>query len=207
MKEIDTIYLKLDTLEERIISRKLLKNIICDVMQDKPEIYLKKLRENGKIKSIFQNYYYILSENERKSKIINYFDLELVYGVLNKLNIKWYISFEKGLELNGVLWQIHKKITIINNKISRKCIILGSQFEFKKTKSIYINNYNQNKTKNRITQNIGSNEKIFIDYIYFKKKIPIELKNKIDIKKVKLISNNYTTKFQKIIKEELIKNE
>ena len=160
MKEIDILYIKLDNLKEKIVSRKFLLNMICDVTQDKAEIYLKKLRENGKIKSIFQNYYYILSETERKTNILDYFTLELVFGVLNKSNVKWYISFEKGLEINNILWQAHKTTTIINNKISKSYTILGSQFEFKKTKSIYINNYTQNKTKNRITQNIGENEKI-----------------------------------------------
>lgn len=203
MKYIDILYIKLDNLEEKIVSRKFLLNLIRDVIQDKPEIYLKKLRENGKIKSIFQKYYYILSENERKTNILNYFDIELVFGVLNKLNIKWYISFEKGLELNNILWQAHKTTTIINNKISKKCKILKNQFEFKKTKSIYIDNYIQNKTKNRITQNIGENEKIYLDYIYFKKKIPIELIEKIDKKKIMSILEIYPKSFQKKVKEKL----
>lgn len=203
MKNIDILYLKLDSLNERIVSKKLLLNLISDMIQDKPEKYLKKLRENGKIKYIFQKYYYILSETERKTNILDYISLELVFGVLNKLNIKWYISFEKGLELNNILWQAHKKITIINNKISKKCKILESQFEFKKTKAIYINNYNQYKTKNRITQNIGINEKIYLDYIYFKKKLPIELIEKIDKIKIIEIMEKYPKSFQKKIKEKL----
>ncbi len=201
MKNIDILYLKLDNLEEKIVSKKVLLNIIRNVIQDKPEIYLKKLRENRKIKAIFNKYYYILSENERKTNILNYFDIELVFGALNKSNVKWYISLEKGLELNNILWQAHKTVTIINNKFSRKCKILKNQFEFKKIKSNYINNYIKNKTKNRITQNIGINEKIYLDYIYFKKAPPIELIEKIDKTKVIEISKIYPKNFQEKIKE------
>ncbi len=212
MKEIYILYFKLDNLEEKIVSKKLLIELIRDVVQDEPEKYLKKLRENRKIKFIIQNYYYILSDNERRLNQLRYNPSELVFSVLNKSNVKWYISLEKGLELNNILWQAHKKINIINNKISGEKTIIRTKFDFKKTKPQHINNYKQdnykqNKTKNRITQNIGLNEKIYLDFIYFKKRVPIELEKAIDKSKVISILSDYPKTFQKKVKEGLYKDE
>ena len=203
MKDIDIIKLKLDQLRERIVSKEQVIRIICDVNPDKPNITLRNLRKSKKITHIFLNYYYILTENERKQKMINYYNSELVFGILNKLNVKWYISFEKALELNNVIWQSHNKVTIINNKISKKYTILNTEFEFRKTKPILISNYKQNKTKNRITQNIGSNEKVFVDFMYFNKTVPKELKNCVDKNKVKTILKDYNKNFQKKVTREL----
>ena len=207
MKEIYILYFKLDNLEEKIVSKKLLTQLIRDVMQDEPEKYLKKLRENRKIKFVIQNYYYVLSDNEKRLNQLRYNPSELIFSVLNKSNVRWYISLEKGLELNNVLWQAHRKINIINNKILGERKILGTIFNFKKTKSQYINNYKRNKTKNRITQNIGSNEKIYLDFIYFKKRVPIELEETIDKSKAILILNDYPKTFQKKVKERLYEDE
>jgi len=200
MRDKDIINIKLSSLRDKIVSQELLLSIIRDVLPQGEKKMLKNLRQSNKIKSIFLKYYYILSENERKIGYLNYYSFELVFAILNKLNIKWYISLEKGLELNKLIWQSYRKFTIINNKISRKCTIEGTEFEFKKTKVKYINNYKQNKTKNRITQNVGTNEKILVDYIYFKKKVPEELFENMNSKKVKEILNNYPKNFQKKVK-------
>lgn len=204
MKEADIICMKLDQAGEKIISRKQIIKIIRSVGHDKTTIILRNLRKIKKIKYLFLNHYYILSENEIKYKIINYYSPELVFGVLNRLNIKWYITFEKALELNNVVWQSYRKFIIINNKISKRITILNTEFEFKKTKVVLINNYVQNKTKNRITQNIGSNEKVFVDFMYFKRTIPKELRKIIDKNKVKTILKEYNTNFQKKVIRELI---
>lgn len=203
MKDIDIISLKIDQLGDKIISKEQLLKIICDVNPDEPTTTLKNLRKSKKITYLFLNYYYILSEDERKHKILRYYSSELVFGVLNKLNIKWYISFEKGLELNNVVWQSYNSVTILNNKISKIYKIKNTEFRFRKTKPTLINNYNQNKTKNRITQNIGSNEKIFVDLIYFNKPIPKELKDCINKTKVKTIVKEYKPNFQKKVQREL----
>lgn len=200
MKNIDIIIIKLGNLKENIISKESLINLICDVIPDNPDKTLKHLRRMNKVKSIFLKYYYILSEEERKQGSLNYYSFEIVYGILNKLNIKWYLSFEKALEYNNVVWQSYKKFVIINNKISRTYNILGSDFEFRKTKLVYINNFKQNKTKNRITQNVGTNEKIFVDYVYFNKKIPKELLDIIDVYKIRDILTNYNKNFQKKVR-------
>ena len=201
MKDIDIITTRLSNLEENILSQEAILKLIRDVTHNNEVQVLKNLRQNGKIKTIFLKYYYVVSENERKNNSLKYYSFELVFGVLNKLNIKWYISFAKGLELKNILWQSHKKFSIINNKISRKCIIHNTEFEFKKTNAKYINNFSQNKTKNRITQNIGTTEKIFVDYVYFNKKVPKELQNGINATKVKEIIQNYSKNFQKKVKD------
>lgn len=200
MKEKDLIMLKLWNLEEKVVSRK----TICDVIHDKQLLWLKRLRETGHIQTIFQNYYYVLSEDERKTKILKYFPNEMVFMVLNKLNIKWYIAFEKALELQGILWQSYRKVSIINSKISGKYIIMGTEFVFTKAKRNHIFGFKQNKTKNRIIQNIASPEKIFIDLCYYKKQIPLELKEKIDSKKVLHLLNTYPENFQKKIRRLLL---
>ena len=69
---IDQITMKLDLLSDKIVSKNQLIEVIYLVTQDKSLKYLKQLRENNKIKSIFQKYYYILDETERKSGILNY---------------------------------------------------------------------------------------------------------------------------------------
>lgn len=201
---IDQITMKLDLLSDKIVSKNQLIEVIYLVTQDKSLKYLKQLRENNKIKSIFQKYYYILDETERKSGILNYSTNELVFGILNKLKIKWYISFEKGLELNKVLWQSHKKFNIVNNKLSGTFNILGVEYEFKKTKSEYIHNFIKVETKNRITQKIGINEKIFIDYLYFKKEMPLELISNIDKDKFPSLLNSYPINFQKKVNDYLV---
>lgn len=200
MKDIDIIKLKISQLGEKIISKEQLIKVICNVTPEDSDKIFKNLRKSNKIKYVFLNYYYILSEDEKKLKIIKYYPSEIVFGILNKLNVKWYISLEKSLELNNVVWQSYNKITIINNKISKKYRIFDTEFEFRKTKSELINNYNQNKTKNRITQNISTNEKNFIDFIYFNKPIPKELKDSVDKNKVKKILKAYKKNFQKEVK-------
>ena len=200
MEKTEVLRVKLDSLEEKIVSRKFLAKAIRDVMHDKPEKYIKRLRETGKIRFVFQNYYCILSENERKLNRLNYAATELVFGVMNRSNVRWYISLEKGLELNNILHQAYKKINIINTKISGERNILGTMFEFRKTKPRYVNSYRQNRTKNRITQNIGSKEKIFLDFVYFKKKVPIELKKTVDKRKTISIMSSYPEKFRRKIK-------
>lgn len=197
------LYIKLEKLNEKIVSRKFLLKTIQDVMQDDPNIFLKQLRENKKIKYIFQNYYYVLSETERKTNILEYSNLEIVYTILNKLNLNWYVSFEKGLEINNVVWQSHKTISVVNNKISKKCKIRGIQYHFRKTQKKHIFGYESNKISSGITQNIGYNEKIAIDYVYFRKDIPLELLKVLDFKKIESYLNLYSKGFQKKFKEKI----
>ena len=206
MDENEALRLKLSNFDGKVISKSFLTSLIREVVHDSPEKILKKLREKRKIQFIFRNYYYVLSENERKNDRLSYSATELVFKVLNKSNIKWYISFEKGLELNNVIHQAYRKINIINTKISGEKNILGTDFAFKKMNPKYVNNYKQKKTKSRTTQNIGSKEKIYLDFIYFRKRSPIELEKAIDRKKTIFILKCYPEKFKDNFKKMLIKN-
>ncbi|NCC71324.1 hypothetical protein EOM09_07125, partial [bacterium] len=94
MAENSTNYIsqKLDMLKDKIVSKDNIIKVIKLFDNKTPLKKLENLRKSGKIKYIFLNYYYILSENERKTKVLKYFSEELIASVLNKLKIKWHYS-------------------------------------------------------------------------------------------------------------------
>lgn len=127
----------------------------------------------------------------------------MVVAILNKLKIKWHYSIYTALERNNIVWQTYNTIIILNDSISKKVIINKSRFHFIKTQKKYIFDIKIIKTKNRISKYYPSNEKLLIDFVYFKKKVTIELK-KI-VKKTKLKNNMkiYPLTIQTKIKNEL----
>lgn len=202
LQKKDFIYKKLDMLKDKIILKKTIIEVIK--LADKKD-YLKlfeNLRKSNKIKYVFLNYYYILSENERKNKILIYSSEDMVLSILNKLKIKWHYTFTTALVRKKIIWQTSKTIFILNNKISKKMIINKTPFHFIKTQTNYIFDVSQIKSKNRISTYYSSNEKLFIDYIYFKKKVPIELKRKVNKTKLLKIIKKYPINIQTKIKNE-----
>jgi hypothetical protein len=59
----DLIYLKLDMLKDKIVSRNSIIKIIKSIDEKDYNKRLETLRKTNKIQYIFLNYYYILSEN------------------------------------------------------------------------------------------------------------------------------------------------
>jgi hypothetical protein len=173
MQKIEII----DSFEDKIVHKKDIINKICYVTHDNSTKIFNTLRKINKIEYIFQGYYYINIEEERIKGIKQYSIFEQIAVVLNKLNIKWYFGLYTANDINKVVWQPSKKIYVINNKYSKKIKLEGQEIIFHKMKKKLIKDYKTHKTKNRIQLNISNNIKTLEDFNYFKKKVPIELRN------------------------------
>lgn len=185
----------------KLISKDQLKKEISIALQlknEKSESILVKLRKNNWIKYVFKGYYYILDAEEREGGFMKYSTNETIFTVLNKLNIDWYLGLNSALIENKLSWSIISTHTIINNKISGKRNILGVNYKFRKLKKEYIKiGLLSKESKNRKKIYYSDIEKTFIDYIYFKKKPPIELLEKKNTNKVEKYLTNYSKNFRK----------
>jgi hypothetical protein len=191
--------IKLENLKDKIINKKLLERLVYDVGYCKEDFerILRNLRQNNKIKYIFKNYYYVMSIHEIKTKVLKYNEKEIVFSILNKLKINWYLGFNNALLENRIIHQQQQNITIVNDKISQKIKISGINFIFVKTKKDFIFGFKKLKTKNRLTMYFSDVEKTYIDFIYFKKKNLIELEKICDKTKLKRYLKKYPTRFLK----------
>ncbi len=140
---------------------------------------LKYLSRHHYIKRIFLDYYYINSLDEMKRNFCNYEDKELLFIVLNKTNIKWYIGLDSALYLLGKTWQTPNTLAIINSKISGKRKILMMNVKFIKIKESLIFGTMQTKTKNSIPYAYSDLAKTYLDKIYFRQSTKIRPAEKI----------------------------
>jgi hypothetical protein len=169
----------IDSIGEKIVTKEDILKRICDVMQDNSIKTFNSLRKIKKLDYLFQNYYYINSEEERIKGIKQYSVFELIAVVLNKLNVKWYFGLNTANDLNKVVWQPSKNIYVINNKYSKKIKLENQEVVFHKIKRSLVISYIKHKTKNRIQLNISNNDKTLVDFKYFKKKVPYELEKTV----------------------------
>ena len=189
----------LESLREKLVSKKQLIKALSDVMQDKySENIIVNLRKNGEILYVFKGYYYLLDPKEKKGGYTDYSTNEMVYSILNKLNIRWYIGLYSALEKNNIIWQGVVNPVIINSEISGRKKILGVKYQFHKMKRKLLDfGYIKKVTKNRITFYYSDPEKTFIDFIYFNKNIPLELSNIKKNKELRLYLKRYSKGFKK----------
>ncbi len=165
----------IDSLDDKVVLKEKIINFIANV---EPDDFLKifdSLRKIKKIEYVFQDYYYLKSEDERQRAIKNYSTFELIGVVLNKLNIKWYFGLETANDLNKVVWQPSKEIQLINTKFSKVITINKEKVRFHKIKKELVKDLIKYKTKNRIILNVSNNKKTLEDFKYFNKKFPFEL--------------------------------
>jgi len=168
-KIIDKLRLK----EEKILS----KEEIIGVIKAYSKIYIRKvnlislwtyLRKNNYIKRILGNYYYIYSLDERYNHYCEFSEEELVFLVLKKMKLKWYLGLETALKENKISWQALNVISIINNKFSGIKKLGNSRFKFIKTKQ---NKFNlglfEKKTNNKVKYFYSDLEKTYLDFLYF----------------------------------------
>src|SRR3989344_3275605 len=94
------------------------------------ERIIKYLSRHNYIKRIFLSFYYVNSIDERKRRYCKFEDRELLFLVLNKLNIRWYLGLSSALYESGKVWQAPAIVNIINNKFSGKRKILGFDVKF-----------------------------------------------------------------------------
>jgi len=188
----------LESLNEKVVSKKQLINAFRDVLQvNYSENIIVQLRKNKDILYVFKGYYYILNPNERKGSVTKYSTNEMVYVILNKLNIKWYLGLESALERNNLIWQAVVNPVIINSDFSGKRTILGVNFQFHKMKREKLDfGYVKKTTKNRITFYFSDAEKTYLDYLYLHKKPPSEIST-IDNKQLRSYLKQYSKNFRK----------
>jgi len=189
----------LDSIKDKVVSKKQLVTAFRDVLQDKySEKIIVNLRKNKEIIYVFKGYYYLLNPKEKKGEYTEYSTSEMVYTVLNKLNIKWYLGFYSALEGNNIIWQGVVNPTIVNSNISGEKKILGVKYQFHKMKRELLSfGYIRMITKNRITFYYSDPEKTYIDFIYFNKNPPSELSAFKKNEKLKLYLKNYSKNFRK----------
>ncbi len=194
----------------------LTKDEIVKTIKEYSRVYKKKinltslwtyLRKNNYIKRILGDYYYIYSLEERYNHYCKFSEEELVFLVLEKMNIKWYLGLESALKENKITWQALNIITIINNHFSGIKKLGNSKFKFIKTKD---NKFKfgliKKKTNNSVAYYYSDLEKIYLDFLYFysyKGKNIKTMKKNLDfkIKKSKVIkyAKCYSKKIQEVI--------
>ena len=156
---------------------------------------IKYLSRHGYIKRIFLSFYYINSIDEKKRKYCKFEDKDILFSVLNKLGVKWYLGLSSALYESGNIWQIPIVINIINNKFSGKRKIFGLYIRFFKIKNKLIFALRLKKTKNNTNYYYSIPAKTYLDMVYFR--INDKLIKDNDIKK-------YIKKFPKWIEKKLI---
>lgn len=172
MSRIIKIYEALLNRKEKVCHRSDIFEIIKEYNRSfgkiNPENALKYLTRHNYIKRIFLHFFYINSADERKRGFCDYKDNELLFAVLNKCRIKWYIGLNSALYMAGKTWQTPATITIINNKISGKKKILRMTVRFKKIQKNLIFGLKNRRTKNGIPYSFSDLAKTRIDLVYFR---------------------------------------
>ena len=189
----------LESFNEKLVSKKQLKNAFRDVLHDNySENIILNLRQNGDITYVFKGYYYLLKPKEKEGTYTEYSTNEMVYVILNKLNIKWYLGLHSALEKNNIIWQGVVNPVIINSELSGEKKILGIKYKFQKMKRELLDfGYIKKSTKNRITFYYSDPEKTYIDFIYFNRNLISELSNIKKNEKLKTYLKNYSKNFKK----------
>jgi len=172
MGQIIKIYEALLNRKEKVCSRLEIVDIIREYNKKLGNISLqnalKYLSRHSYIKRIFLHFYYINSLDEKERNFTNHEDKELLFIVLNKLKIKWYVGLNSSLYLLGKAWQTPNTLTIINNKISGNKKILGMNVRFAKIKENLIFGLKSGKTKNNIPYFYSDLAKTYLDLAYFR---------------------------------------
>ncbi len=138
---------------------------------------VKYLSRHDYIKRIFLGYYYVNSLEERKRRYCKYEDKELLFTILNKSNIKWYLGLSSALYESGESWQFPVIISIINDKISGKRNILSLNVRFYKIKHDLFFGIQRGKTKNKIEYFYSNPSKTYLDFVYLRRSDKL-IKNK-----------------------------
>ena len=189
----------LESFKEKLVSKKQLARALRNVLQDKySESIIVKLRKNRDIIYVFKGYYYLLNPKEKEGSYTEYSTSEMIYAILNKLNIKWYLGLYSALERNNIIWQGVVNPIIVNSDISCEKKVLGVKYQFHKMRrELFDFGYIKKITKNRITFYYSDPEKTYIDFVYFNKDPPLELSNVKKNEKLRSYLKNYSKNFKK----------
>lgn len=174
MKEINKVYEALLNRKEKVCHKAEIVAIIKEYKKKfRSKINLtnafKYLSRHKYAKRIFQSYYYFNSLDERKRGFCWYEDKELLFVVLNKLNIKWYVGLDSALYLKGKSWQVPRVLHILNNKFSGEKRVLSLKVRFFRVKSSLFSGLKKGFTTNKIGFYYSSPDKVVLDKAYLKK--------------------------------------
>lgn len=188
MGKLKSIYSALLNRGEKIMRKKEIVKLIEDYNKiEKVSISnaLWYLSRQNYIKRIFLDYYYVNSIEERELKFYKYMDKELLFLVLNKLDIKWYLGLTSARYSRGEIWQTPNMLIIINNQFSGKKIITRLKVRFIKIKKNLIFGLIKKKTDKKIDYYYSDKEKTELDeiYLYKKGKIANDKKTKIYLRR------------------------
>ncbi len=198
---LKTIYNQLDNFGSAVIHKSRLCTILNSISSNKLEInkMISILKTKNKIKLIFSNYFYILNSDEQIKNYYKYSTEEIVFLILNKLKIKWYLALHSSLLINNInynldMHQIPKTTVIINSRYSKTLKILNQTFIFKKQLNFRLIGLLESKTKNSIKFYFSDLERTYLDYLYYNNKSIVDL-DIINKDKLKL----YLTYFPKML--------
>ena len=156
----------------KILSKTEINKIIKEYetkFKDKKRVdLLKYLSRQRYIRKIFSGFYYINTFDERNRKFSELEDKEVLFLVLKKLKIKWYVGLGYALYLQGKKWQTPNQISIINIKFSGIKRIFGLKVKFFKTKENFIFGLKTAKTNHNIEYSYSDPAKTYIDRVYFR---------------------------------------
>jgi hypothetical protein len=201
---------KLRSKKEKILS----KEEIIKTIEDYQKIYQIKvnlislwtyLRKDHYIQRILGNYYYVYSLEERHNHYCNLSEEELIFIVLKKMRVKWYLGLESALKRNKIVWQVFNVAIIVNSHFSGIKKLGNSKFKFIKTKEKRLSfGLIKAETNNKIEYLYSDLEKTYLDFLYFSKGKNIENMNKnLDFKirkgRLKKYAMNYSGKIQEAI--------
>jgi predicted transcriptional regulator of viral defense system len=189
----------LESFKDKLASKKHLEKTFRNVLQDKySKNIIVNIRQNKDILYVFKGYYYILNSKEKEGSYTDYSTNEMVYVILNKTNIKWYLGLYSALERNNIMWQGVVNPIIVNSRFSGEKKILGVKYQFHKMKrELFDFGHIKKITKNRITFYYSDPEKTYIDFVYFNKNPPSELSAFKNDEKLRSYLKNYSKNFKK----------
>lgn len=202
MSKILTIYEALLNRKEKICHKSGILEIIKEYNKSIGKINLENtlwyLSRHNYIKRIMFDFYYINSSDERKRGFCACEDKELLFIVLGKIKIKWYVGLNSTLYLLGKTWQTPNVLTIINNKISGRKKILGMKLRFVKIKENLIFGLKSGKTKNNIPYFYSDLAKTYLDLAYLGElnRLPGKI---IELKEIKKYLGKYPKWLSRLI--------
>ena len=189
MGKLKSIYSALLNRGKKIMRKKEIVQLIEDYNNKIKKVSVTNalwyLSRQNYIKRIFLYYYYINSIEERELKFCKYMDKELLFLVLNKLDVKWYLGLTSARYSGGETWQTPNMLIVVNDRFSGERIIAGLKSRFIKIKKSLIFGLIKEKTENGIEYYYSDKEKTKLDEVYLsrKGKIIITKKTKNYLKK------------------------
>jgi hypothetical protein len=174
MGKLKSIYSALLNRGEKIMRKKEIVKLIKDYNDKIEKVSITNalwyLSRQNYIKRIYLDYYYINSIEERELKFCKYMDKELLFLVLDKLGVRWYLGLTSARYSGGEIWQTPNMLIIINNRFSGERIIAGMKVRFIKIKESRIFGLIKEKTDKGIEYYYSDKEKTELDDIYLYRK-------------------------------------